>query len=82
MYVKMIDETLNIANMPDEEAISKGYKLAIFAEKPITEHGYHAESTWTETEDSYVQSWTIVEDVYDDNADADEALSILLGGAV
>lgn len=82
MYVKMIDDTLNIANMPDAEAIEKGYKQAVFAEKPIASEGYHAESAWTETEDSYIQSWTIVEDVYNDDADADEAMMILLGGAV
>lgn len=82
MYVKMIDETLNIANMPDSEAIEKGYKLAVFAEKPEAEKGYHAVSAWTETEASYVQSWTIEEDVYDDSCDYEEAVKILLGGAV
>lgn len=81
MYVKLIEETLNIANMPDTEAIAKGYKIAVFAEKPITAEGYHAESAWTETENSYVQSWTIEEDVYDDLCDFEEAFSILLGGA-
>ena len=54
MYVKLIDETLNIANMPDEEAILKGYKLAVFTEKPEAEKGYHAESSWEETADTYV----------------------------
>ncbi len=81
MYVKLIDETLNIANMPDDEAIANGYKLAVFAEKPSTETGYHAESAWTETDTEYVQSWTVVEDVYDDSISVDEALEILLGGA-
>ena len=71
MYVKMIDDTLNIANMPDDEAIEKGYKLAVFAEKPIAEEGYHAESAWTETADSYVQSWSIVQDE-DDPEPSDE----------
>lgn len=82
MYVKNIDGTINIANMPDAEAIAKGYKLAVFAEKPEIEPGYHAESAWTETEDSYVQSWTIEADIYDDSIDAEYALEILLGGAV
>ena len=81
MFVKMIDETLNVANMLDSEAIKKGYKLAVFAEKPSTEKGYHASSTWTETEDSYVQSWTIEEDIYDDSCDFEEAFNILVGGA-
>lgn len=82
MYVKMIDETLNIANMPDSEAIEKGYKLAVFAEKPIAEEGYHAESAWTETEDSYVQSWSIVKDEDDPEPSDDEyatAGKILMG---
>lgn len=83
MYVKMIDDTLNIANMPDDEAIEKGYKLAVFAEKPIAEEGYHAESTWTETEDSYVQSWSIVKDEdepYEPTTeDKAEAYDILMG---
>lgn len=82
MLVKMIDETLNIANIPDSEAIAKGYKLAVFAEKPEAEKGFHAVCTWTETEDSYVQSWTIVEDTYDDSCDYEEAYNILIGGAI
>ena len=80
MYVKLVDETLNIANIPDDEAVANGYKLAVFAEKPSTEKGYHASSTWTETEDSYVQSWTIEEDIYDDSIGVEEALEIILGG--
>lgn len=79
MYVKLIDETLNIANMPDEEAILKGYKLAVFTEKPEAEKGYHAESSWEETADTYVQSWAVVEDVDDNIIGIDEALNILMG---
>lgn len=79
MYVKLIDETLNVANMPDEEALTKGYKIAVFSEKPTAEEGYHAVSSWEETADSYVQSWTIVEDTEDDTIGIDEALDILLG---
>lgn len=82
MYVKLFDETLNIANMPDDEAIAKGYKLAVFADKPLTAEGYHAESSWAETEDTYVQSWSIVEDEEDpEPTDADYATAgrILMG---
>ena len=79
MYVKLIDETLNIANMPDDEAISKGYKLAVFTEKPEAEEGFRAVSSWEETADTYVQSWTVVEDIDDDTIGIDEALSILMG---
>ena len=79
MYVKLIDETLNIANMPDDEAISKGYKLAVFAEKPEAEEGFHAVSSWEETADTYVQSWTVIEDTDDGIIGIDEALSILMG---
>lgn len=80
MYVKLIAETLNIANMPDDEAVAKGYKNAVFANKPETADGYHAESAWTETSDSYVQSWKVVEDEPDDSIEDSIALSILLGG--
>lgn len=82
MFVKLFGETVVISSLPDSEAIEKGYKLAEFAEKPETEKGFHAVSAWTETEDSYVQSWTVEEDVYDDSCDFEEAVNILLGGAV
>lgn len=80
MYVKMIDETLQIANMPDDQAIGEGYKLAVFAEKPVTEKGYYAESNWTEEAETYTQRWSIVEDGPEPDPDAEEVLAILLGG--
>lgn len=81
MYVKLIDGTPHIANMPDAEAAAKGFKPAIFTEKPAPETGYHPESSWEETPDSCVQSWHVVPDVDDDSADAEELLFILTGGA-
>lgn len=81
MFVKLFDNTPNIAKMPDEEAIRAGYKLAVFSEKPTAPDGYHASSYWTEEEETCTQHWEIVKD--DDPTptveDKAEAFDILTG---
>lgn len=81
MFVKLYDGTPNIANMPDAEAIEKGYKLAVFTDKPIAAPGYHAASYWTEEAETYTQHWEIVQDEpYAPTAeDKAEAYDILMG---
>lgn len=80
MLVKLFDGTPNIANMPDAEAIEKGYKLAVFSDKPIASHGYHAASYWTEENETCTQHWKIVQDgpfvpTADDKAEAYDILT-------
>lgn len=81
MLVKLFNGTPNIANMPEEEAREKGYKLAVFAEKPITESGFHATSYWTEENETCTQHWEIVQDepYVPSTDDMAEAYYILMG---
>lgn len=79
MLVKLFDGTPFVANMSEDEAKSKGYKLAVLSEKPVTEVGFHSESYWTEEAETCTQHWKIVAD-NEPIADDSEALSILLGG--
>lgn len=79
MLVKLFDGTPNIANMPEEEAKEKGYKTAVFTDKPIAEEGFHPESYWTEDTETCTQHWRIVPDDDSDIDDA-EAFQFLFGG--
>ena len=79
MFVKLINGTPHIANMPDEEARQRGYKLAVFAQKPVAQTGSHAESYWTEEADTCSQHWNIVQDE-DPDLDAAEAFEVIFGG--
>lgn len=81
MYVKIIEGTVNISNMPEKEAIAAGYKLAVRGEKPEPKPGYHAVNNWTEEEDTCTEHWSYAKDVYDDIITSDDAIEILLGGA-
>ena len=78
MLIKLFDGTPNIANMLEEEAKEKGYKTAVFTDKPTTEEGFHPESYWTEDTETYTQHWRIVPDD-DSDIDDSELLDILMG---
>lgn len=78
MYVKLIDGTPHIAQIPDEEATRMGYKLSVFTDKPTAEEGFHPESYWTEDTETCTQHWRIVPDD-DSDIDDSELLNILMG---
>lgn len=81
MLIKLFDGTPHIANMPDDEAKEKGYKLAVFTDKPTANTGYHAVSYWTEEEETCTQHWEIVkDDDHDIDINDSELLNILIGG--
>lgn len=73
MYGKTISGVLYVVQEPKD-----GYKPFVYTEAPEAPTGYHAAYYWHETEDSFVQTWEIVE-VYDEINDA-EAFDIIFGG--
>lgn len=70
-----------IGNPPGEVYEAEGYKIVTLTPMPEAPSGYYYAETWTETEDAIVQSWELVE-APEPELSADEALDILLGGAV
>lgn len=59
-----------------------GYKPAVYTEAPDAPTGYEAQYVWIELEDSFVQTWEIVEDYEDISIeDEAEAYEILIGEA-
>lgn len=70
-----------IGNPPASIYEADGYKPVRYTEVPEVEPGYVAVPGWTETEDEIVQTWEIVE-APEPELSPDEALDILLGGAV
>lgn len=92
-YAKLINNTLSLApnpilhsgsyigNPPGEVYEAEGYKVVRYTDAPQVEPGYVVVPGWTETEDEIVQTWEIVE-APEPELSADEALDILLGGAV
>lgn len=91
-YAKLINDTLSLApnpilhngfwygNPPGEVYEAEGYKVVQYTEQPTDPgEGYQWQETWTETEDAIVQGWELVEEP---ELSTDEALDILLGGAV
>ena len=93
MYAKLIDGILHrapkrleigdaiIYNPPAEILENQGYKAVQLVEQPATApEGQHWESDWDEQADAIVQHWYLVNDP--DDIDPEEALSIILGGAI
>ena len=68
-------------NPPGSVYEAEGYKPVRYTDAPEVETGFVAVPGWTETEDEIVQTWEIVE-APEPEMTADEALDILLGGAV
>lgn len=67
-----------IGNPPGAVYEAEGYKPVRYTEQPEAPSGYYYQETWAETEDAIVQGWELVEVPITE----DEALDILLGGAV
>lgn len=92
-YAKLINGTLSLApnpilhdgsyigNPPGSVYEAEGYKPVRYTEQPEVEPGYVAVPGWRENEEEIVQTWT-VEVEPEPELSADEALDILLGGAV
>lgn len=67
-------------NPTGEQYTTAGYKEVIFTDIPETQPGYHAEESWTETENQITEVWTVVEDPPDADIDPYEAYEIIFGG--
>lgn len=68
----------HIYNPTDAMLEAEGYKPVVFTDAPEAPVGYYAESSWTDTGDSILQVWTLVE--LPDDIPPEEALDIILGG--
>ena len=68
-------------NPPGSVYVAEGYKPVRYTDAPEVETGYEAVPGWREDEDKIVQTWEVVE-TPEPELSADEALDILLGGAV
>ena len=68
-------------NPPASIYKAEGYKPVRYTDAPDVETGFVAVPGWREDEDEIVQTWEIVE-APEPELSADEALDILLGGAV
>lgn len=92
-YAKLINDNLSLApnpilhnglwygNPPASVYEAEGYKIVTYTPMPEAPSGYYYAETWSETEDAIVQGWELVE-APEPELSADEALDILLGGAV
>lgn len=89
-YGKLIDGELQFAprklngdgvvvyNPPAEMYLAAGYKPVEFTDAPEAPEGYAYESSWEETAESIVQTWTLVP--LPDEVDEAEAFDIIFGG--
>lgn len=68
-----------IGNPTPEMLIAEGYKPVIYADMPVAPQGYYYEEKWTESEDSIIQSWELVELPPETEVDPYEAMQILFG---
>lgn len=92
MYAKLIDNNFIIApkklngenvivyNPPAEMYASQGWLPVVFTEEPEAPSGYIYEPSWEQRNGKIVQIWMLIELL--DDVDSDEALEILLGGAI
>lgn len=90
MYGKLIDGDLRIAqkklpgdgvvvyNPPAEMYREQGWKPVVFTDAPEAPEGCACESGWEETDETIVQTWTLVP--LPDDIDEAEAFDIIFGG--
>lgn len=90
MYAKLINGNLTVApkmltigdnhvwNASAADYAAQGWLPVVYTDMPTPPEGYDYESGWEQTEDSIVQTWTLVE--LPDDIDDAEALNIILGG--
>lgn len=91
MYGKLDDGNLTIAprklngdgvvvyNPPESMYRAQGWKPVEFTDASEAPDGFYYESSWEETADSIVQTWTLVP--LPDDVDDAEAYNIIFGGA-
>ena len=91
-YAKLIDDEIVFApnpvladgnyvgNPPEALLAGLGYKPVTCTEPPEVEEGYIAVPGWEETEETIVQTWTMVEEP--DEVDDQRAMEILFGGEI
>lgn len=92
MYGKLINNNLipapaklvigdtQVWNAPASDYLAQGWLPVVFTDEPgDAPEGFYYESDWEQDGNEIVQTWTLVERAPDD-IDAEEALSILLGG--
>ena len=78
---KLINNDVVIYNPPTTLLAAHGYKPVEMTEQPDdAPEGKHYESEWAEQNNAIVQNWYLVDDPED--IPDDEALSIILGGAI
>ena len=77
----IIHNGLWYGNPPGAVYEAEGYKIVTYAPQPEAPSGYYYQETWAETEGAIVQGWELVK-APEPELSADEALDILLGGAV
>ena len=73
----LIINDAKVWNASEAEYIAQGWYPVIYTDAPVTEEGYHAESSWAQEGDEIVQTWEVVEN----EITAEELLDILTGGA-
>lgn len=90
-YAKLIDnyptfdpnpilhDGLWYGNPPGSVYEAEGYKPVVYTDMPIAPEGYYYEEKWTESEDSIIQSWELIEIPPETDVDPYEAMQILFG---
>lgn len=90
-YAKLIEGAISFApnpvlhdglwygNPPDEVYKEEGYKPVTYTDMPIAPEGYYCEEKWTESENSIIQSWELIEIPPETDVDPYEAMQILFG---
>ena len=66
-----------IGNPSDEIYEAEGYKFVVYTNMPEAPEGYYYKENWTESENSIVQSWELVEIPPETEVDPYEAMQIL-----
>ena len=92
MYAKLENDNLTFApdfltvgnthvwNAPVSVYLEQGWYPVIYTEEPTVDDAHYAESSWTQEQDSIVQTWTVYEKSDDDEIEYDEVGRIMTGG--
>ena len=75
----ILHENTWVGNPPNEVYEEEGYKPVIYNDMPIAPEGYYYEEKWTESENSIIQSWELIEIPPETDVDPYEAMQILFG---
>lgn len=75
-----VTDLYTVYNPTAAQYASQGWLPVRYTEPGEAPEGYHYEPSYTQGDGEIVQEWTLVEDT--DEISADEALEIIMGGAV